>query len=200
MRRLLLITLTLTLLAGCAATRQQQRRGPSEVQRVLDQALMLMGETRLRVGDKPYRADCSGYVTAAYDAASVRLIEPGVEGDSGTELMFRSLKARGRIHKSKTPLPGDLAFFHNTWDRNGNKVRDDRFSHVALVESVADDGTIRLLHFASGKVKRDVMNLRHPDVARDPDTGKTWNSYLRRGGGKVLTGQLFYRFGRPLPQ
>ena len=94
--------------------------------------------------------------------------------------------------------PGDLAFFHNSWDRNGNKLRDDRFTHVALVERVADDGTIRLLHFASGKVKRDVMNLRHKNTARDPDTGETLNSYLRRGGGKVLTGQLFFRFGRPV--
>ena len=86
------------------------------------------------------------------------------------------------------------------WDRNGNKFRDDRFTHVALVEKVDPDGSIHITHYVSGRVKRDVMNLKHRSVARDPGSGKTWNSYLRKGGGKVLSGQLLFRLGRPLPR
>ena len=33
----------------------------------------------------------------------------------------------------------------------------------------------------------------------DPASGKVWNSYLRKGGGKTLTSQLLFRFARPLP-
>jgi len=200
MRRLLPLLSIVLVLSGCASARQNTRRGPSDVQVVLDRGLMMLGEPHVSVGGTRYRSDCSGFVSAAFEGVNVELQSPSVAGDSGTEIIYKSLRARGRIHNAKVPQPGDLAFFHNTWDRNGNKVRDDRFSHVALVESVADDGTVQLIHYASGKVKRDSMNLKHPNDARDPDTGTPWNSYMRRGGGKVLTGQLFYRFGRPLPK
>lgn len=201
MRRLLLLLALVALISGCATTRGHTRRGPSELQQVLDSALMLLGEIQVRVGERSYRSDCSGFVTAAFDTIQMPIADPQVEAKSGTETIYKTLKARGRIHNKRVPEAGDVAFFHNTWDRNGNKIRDDRFSHVALVESVDEEnGTVTLIHYASGKVKRDVMNLKHPDVARDPDTGEMWNSYMRRGGGKVLTGQLFYRFGRPLPK
>jgi cell wall-associated NlpC family hydrolase len=200
LRSVIVLLSILVLASGCATPRRTVRRGPSDLQRVLDQALMLLGDVTIKVDRKPYRADCSGFVTAVYDAANVRLVDPTVDGRSGTEMIYKSLRDRGRIHNQKVPRPGDLAFFHNTWDRNGNKLRDDRFSHVALVEAVADDGTIQLIHYVSGKVKRDSMNLRHPNEARDPKTGLHWNSFMRRGGGKVLTGQLFFRFGRPLPK
>ncbi|MCP4871054.1 MAG: CHAP domain-containing protein [Proteobacteria bacterium] len=200
MRRLLLLLAALVVVSGCATTRGHNRRGPSDLQRVLDSALMLLGDAKVRVGERSYRSDCSGFVTAAFDSVQMAIADPGVDANSGTETIYKTLRARGRIHNKKVPEPGDIAFFHNTWDRNGNKVRDDRFSHVALVESVGDDGTVTLIHYASGKVKRDKMNLKHPNDARDPETGDPWNSYMRRGGGKVLTGQLFYRFGRPLPK
>ncbi len=193
---LLIVLLALPALQGCAHVRRRQQK--DDVQQVLDRALMMMGAERIRIGGTPYRSDCSGFVSAIFEAEGVELTDVGVSGQSGTERIFRSLKARGQLVPDGKVRPGDLAFFHNSWDRNGNKLRDDRFTHVALVERVADDGTIRLLHFASGKVKRDVMNLRHKNTARDPDTGETLNSYLRRGGGKVLTGQLFFRFGRPV--
>lgn len=193
---LLIALLALPAMGGCAHL--QRKRPKDDVQQVLDRALMMMGAEKIRVGNRPYRADCSGFVSAVYEAEGVQLDKAGVSADSGTETIYRSLKAWGRLVPDRQVRPGDLAFFHNTWDRNGNKLRDDRFTHVALVERVGADGTIDLLHFASGKVKRDVMNLRHRRTARDPDTGDTLNSYLRRGGGKVLTGELFFRFGRPV--
>lgn len=200
MRRSLPLLLLLVFVSGCVTAHAARRKADRDLQRVLDQALMLLGETRVRVGDTPYRSDCSGFVSAVYDSANVALVDEGAGGRSGTEQIFRSLKARGRVHSNKRPNPGDLAFFHNTVDRNGNGVRDDRFTHVAMVEKVNADGTIHLVHFASGKVKRDVMNLFQPNQARDPETGRPTNGYMRRGGGKVLTGQLFFKFGRPLPR
>jgi len=115
-------------------------------------------------------------------------------------MIYRTFKAQKRVHNRKRPKPGDIAFFHNTHDRNGNGLRDDRFTHIALVESVADDGTVRFLHFASGRVQRDHLNRFHRNVARDPDSKKVWNDTIRRGGGKTLAGQLLFRFASPLPK
>ncbi len=161
--------------------------------------MLLLGRTSLRVQGRSYRSDCSGFVSAVYDSIDLRVADPALDGVSGTHILFRSLAGEGRI-KGRDVRPGDLLFFHNTWDRNGNKLRDDRFTHVAVAESIATDGTVTMVHFASGKVKRDFLNLKHPSTARDPATGTTWNSYLRRGGGKVLTGQLYFKSGRPLPR
>lgn len=197
MRSAFLLAL-IAALGGCATTsRARQAKSPLEV--TLDQARALLGQTALTVKDRPYRADCSGYVSAAFSAAGVELIEPGARGMSGTELIYRTLQSQGRLRGAARLRAGDLLFFHNTWDRNGNRLRDDRFTHIAIVDSVESDGTIGFLHFASGRVKRDLMNVRHPNTPRDPDSGKTWNSSLRRGRGRVLAGQLFHRAGRPLP-
>ena len=197
-RPLPLLLIALLVLPACATISGARRRTRDDVRQILDRALMMMGAEKVRVDGRPYRSDCSGFVSAIFEAEGVELTKPGVSAPSGTETIYRSLKARSRIVGNGRVKPGDLAFFHNTWDRNDNKLRDDRFTHVALVERIRADGTIQLVHYASGKVKRDVMNLRHKTVARDPETGEPLNSYLRRGGGKVLTGQLFFRFGRPV--
>jgi len=183
------------LLSGCA-TPGARRRARTQLQTVLEEAVSLLGQREVRLGGKTWRSDCSGFVIAVYEGAGRTLIDPGVQGRSGTELLFRSLASRGRI-TGKNVRPGDLLFFHNTWDRNHNGLRDDRFSHVALAEDVAADGTVTFIHYASGRVKRGVLNLRHPSTARDPDSGAEWNSPLRRGRGRVLAGQLFFKAGRP---
>ncbi len=192
----LVLALALLLVGGCATTRHQ--RGRSPLRTVLDTATLLLGEERIRVGTTPYRADCSGFVTALFDAAGVPLHLPGASGVSMTERIYRSMRAQRRIRRAASVRPGDLLFFHNTWDRNGNSLRDDRFTHIAVVDRVEADGTVSFVHFASGRVRRDVMNLRHRGTARDPESGRMWNSTLRRGRGRVLSGQLFHGLARPL--
>jgi cell wall-associated NlpC family hydrolase len=194
----LCLLILVTLGSGCAG-RGARRRGPDDLTRVLAQADALVGKSQLTVGGQRHRSDCSGFVQAAYSAAGLDLIGDGAGGSSGSEAMYRTLKQRGRLVPDSAIRPGDLLFFHNTWDRNGNGIRDDRFSHVALAEAVDREGTVTFVHFASGRVKRDVLNLRHPEDATGAG-GATWNSTLRRGRGKVLAGQLFFRAGRPLPR
>ena len=158
----------------------------------------MLGQKKVRVDRKPFRSDCSGFVTACYSTIGTELTDPTQSGKSGTEIIFKSLKKAGRIHNKRRPQAGDLAFFHNTHDRNGNGLRDDRFTHIALVERIDSDGTVYLLHHVSGKVRRDRLNRLHRSVIRDPGSGKEWNSHLRRGGGKTLSAQLLFRFGTPL--
>ena len=195
----LLFLLTGTLLLPGCATLKAKRKLRSDVQMVLDQAMDLMGESKVVVGRTPFRSDCSGFVTACYSKVDLLLVDPTVSAKSGTELIYKTLKKRGRIvgvHRAKA---GDLAFFHNTWDKNGNRLRDDRFTHIGLVEKVEKDGRVQFVHFASGKVKRGYIAPSSPAQARSREDGRILNSHLRRGGGKTLAGQLLFRFGRPLP-
>ena len=194
---LLFIVTAALLLPGCATT--GSRRYKTDLRKVLDQGISLLGQSKVRVGRKPFRSDCSGFVTACFSTVGAELIDPMVTGPSGSAMMYKTLKRQRRVHNRKRPLPGDLAFFHNTHDRNSNGLRDDHFTHVALVERIDGDGTIFLLHFLSGEIRRDRANRLHRNTARDPASGKVWNSYLRKGGGKTLTGQLLFRFARPLP-
>ena len=187
------------LLPGCATIRAKKKLR-TELRTVLDQAIDLMGESKITVDRTPFRNDCSGFVTACYSSVDLTLIDPAVSAKSGTELIYRSLRKRNRIVGVHGAKAGDLAFFHNTWDKNGNGIRDDRFTHIALVERVDEDGRIEIVHFVSGKVKRGYMSPSRPSQARDKGLGRILNSHLRRGGGKTLTGQLLFRFGRPLPR
>jgi len=200
MARTVLAVLVCSLLlgAGCATTRGAKKKEVDPLDQVLATAAQLVGETSVMVQGRSFRSDCSGFVCAAYHAINLDLIDPEARGRSGTELLYRTFQKEGRIQSGAALKRGDLLFFHNTWDRNGNKLRDDRFTHVGLDEAVERDGRATFLHFASGRVKRGVLNLRHPHVSRDPDSGVEWNSHLRRGAGKTLTGQLFFRSARPL--
>jgi hypothetical protein len=70
-------------------------------------------------------------------------------------------------------------------------------THVGLVESVGDDGTVTVIHRVRRGVVRYHMNLDRRATHTDPKSGQRLNDYLRfaRKGQKVLTGELFAAFG-----
>jgi hypothetical protein len=153
-----------------------------------------LGQPSLQVEGETFRNDCSGFVSAAYAAA-------GRDLHSLNSAALRGLaRDEGVFHRRKRPLPGDVAFFDNTHDRNGNRRLDDKLTHVAVVERVDDDGTITLVHKGGSGVTRIVMNLRHRRLARDDD-GTEINSHLRakakrdRRRTRYLAGQLWRGFG-----
>ncbi len=150
----------------------------------------LVGKPKLVVDGRTYRSDCSGLVEASYARAGLTL-----SGSSAD--MFALSRELGVLHHKKLPQPGDIAFFDDTYDRNGNGRRDDELSHVAVVEKVEADGTIILVHRGSNGVVRIRMNLRDPHVGRRED-GVVLNDGLRSGkqdGGPRLTGELWRAFG-----
>ena len=159
---------------------------------VAEAGAQFVGLSCLMVGDKKYRWDCSGYVSAAYALA-------GYEIQGSAANMLTAARDRGLVHRRKKPSAGDLAFFDNTTDRNDNGLLDDLVTHVALVEAVDGDGTITLIHLGSSGVVRIHMNLYRPDDHVDDD-GKMLNDYLRRKGShdsprtQYLTGQLWCAF------
>lgn len=141
-------------------------------------------------GAKPKRQDCSGFVTAVYERAGHPL-EVSAESQKGTtsvaEMLYRTAKAGGRTH-DELPKPGDLVFYRDTF----GKI-DGRITHVAMVESVAKDGTVTVIHNIGGRYRRSSMNLSEPHEPLK-------NGYFRKkqtANEPVLAGELFVAYARP---
>lgn len=114
-------------------------------------------------------------------------------------MMWEDASRRGVAHHRHIPTPGDVAFFDDTYDRDGNGRLGDALTHVAIVESVNRGGTITLVHVGSTGVVRFHMNLRHPSEQHDED-GEPWNDPLRQrtandpAGTRYLSAQLWHGF------
>jgi cell wall-associated NlpC family hydrolase len=170
---------------------------------VLATARMLVGKSQVKVAGRPYPADCTGLVEAAYAQGGVSLRGSGKAGDNGVTALYRYAQTHGRVYSRGTPMPGDLVFFRETYDRNRDGRSNDGLTHVGIVDQVGADGTVTVIH----RVKRGVvayrMNLSKPRVARDPRTKQVINDTLRAPGpGKAfaLTGQLFVAYASVLPE
>ena len=150
----------------------------------------LVGRSRMRIGGKTYRYDCSGFINAAHAGAGVDL------ADRNTTSLYALARQQRVYHTNKRVAVGDTVFFDNTHDRNRNGRLDDERTHVALVEQVDRDGTIHMIHLGSQGVTRIRMNLRYPDTHK-LDSGKVVNSFLRARAGSdprhtvYLAGQLW---------
>ena len=184
-------------------TDEVERAVRAAVQRVIEIGRQLVGQRSVVIEGTEHRADCSGFVQACFGHAGLRVAGAADRGGSGTEILYRALERIDGLHEDEIPESGDLVFFSNTHDRNGNGRLDDEFTHVGFVDSVGDDGTIQFLHFVSGAVRIGRMNLLHPNNRVDEESGTIWNDPLRRrrksDSSKVryLTSQLWIGFGRP---
>lgn len=173
-------------------------QGPEEIELLLSYAKELMGRSSFVVEGKRFPKDCSGYMRAIWHGVGINLYDVEAKASSGTEIIYHYVKKYGAL-SSKAAQPGDLIFFHNTYDRNKNGRRDDNFTHIALVERVEKNGTIVMLHVLRSGVVRSRMNLQYGRSHLASDGVTVLNDYLRRGERghrSLLTSELFYRFGR----
>ena len=133
----------------------------------------------------------AGYVVAVYEANEVPL---GNAAAGSIADLYRKAQQTGTIYHSSRPAVGDLIFFHNTFDRNADGRQNDWYSHVGIVESVDEQGTIALLSYLGGKVGRTYMNLESPALAER--AGKTLNTRMKAEstGSEFLAGKLFAGF------
>ncbi len=168
---------------------RERRRGAQ----VAEAAKAYLGATQLGHGGESFRYDCSGLVMAAHARAGLQLAGSSVS-------MLTLAKEAGVFHRRKRPAVGDVAFFGDTYDRNGNGRLDDPVTHVAVVVKVDEDGTVHMVHKGGRGVTPLIMNLQHASEHADPQ-GKEINSYLRsrrssdRAGTRYLAGELWIGFG-----
>ncbi|MFZ9889612.1 MAG: CHAP domain-containing protein [Myxococcota bacterium] len=166
--------------------------------RVAAAARSFVGKRGIDVDGHAFRFDCSGVARGIYAQAGHRLGgSPSFRGENDVAVLYRLAKAHGSLRASE-PLVGDLVFFDNTYDRDGDGKRNDPLSHVGVVEEVRPDGTVVFIHHASGGVLRYRMNLEHPLSREHPRSGETANHFLRRaeGGESAKTSaELFVAYG-----
>lgn len=177
---------------------------PSPAQRAIGQtAAAFVGAKRIEARGRRFPFDCSGLARAVYLRHGVDLYDGVEAGDAanGVRLIYRHVASRGVVHEGPDARPGDIVFFHNTWDRNGDGRLNDLLTHVGIVERVERDGTVVFVSRVSRGIERYRMNLAHPGVHRTPD-GRVLNDYLRRkrradpANTRYLAGELFAGFGR----
>jgi peptidoglycan DL-endopeptidase CwlO len=188
-----------TLPQAVAAERQTP---PDARQQAVALARRLLGRRTVSWPGQDFPDDCSGLVEGVYASVGVPLQGAAHRGDNGVTSLYRYAQLRGRIFASGVPAPGDLVFFRDTYDQNRDGVLDDGLTHVALVESVSEDGTVAIIHRVRRGVMRYRMNLGRPEMHTDPHTGQVLNDYLRGSTGTsrpVLTAQLFFAFASVLP-
>ena len=168
-------------------------------------AVGLIGRYRIEIGGQRYASDCSGLVRGVYATQHVDLYDGlgELDGGNGVGRMYTHVVEHGRIHYGPKVHPGDLVFFHNTWDFNRDGLPNDPLTHVGIVETVERDGTVIFLSWVSAGVERYRMNLRQPGIHKTPE-GRVLNDHIRRKGPsdsqttQYLTGQLFAAFGTVL--
>ncbi len=170
-------------------------------------AVGFLGRSRIEVNGRLFPFDCSGLARAVYAAQGIDLYDGlgELDGGNGVGRIYEHVVRHGRIHYGPTVHPGDLVFFHNTWDFNRDGSFNDPLTHVGVVETVESDGTVLFVSQVSAGIKRYRMNLKSPDRHRAGD-GRVLNDYLRRKGfGDLdgipyLSGQLFAAFGTVITQ
>lgn len=153
--------------------------------RVIAHAQAIANAGKLHDGE---RRDCSGFVMNVYRAAGKPLVIPARHQrfQNVSAMLHDWSAAEGRAFRGR-PAPGDLVFFRDTAGAISNRI-----THVALVERVRDDGTVDLIHFLGGRIRRDKMNLSRP-------SDHTVNAWLRRKKNKAepaLAGELFVAYAR----
>lgn len=176
---------------------------PTRAQRALARtAARFVGARRIQANGQRFRYDCSGLARAVYFSQGIDLFD-GVNaegGRNGVRLIHQFVMKHGRLHQGPTARPGDLVFFHNTWDANGDGRVNDPWTHIGIVEHVEANGTVVFVSRVSRGVERYRINLRRPGHHRTAD-GPVLNDFMRKkrwrdsGKTRYLTGELFAAFG-----
>ena len=171
-------------------------------QAIVRTAVNLVGATTIESQGRRLSYDCAGVTRAVYLVHGIDLYSEGA-GDgrtNGVGLIYNHIRKHGRLHRGPVVQAGDLVFFDNTWDFNGDGLVNDPLTHVGIVEQVEHDGTIVFISRVAGAIERYRMNVAHPHVHRTPD-GRLLNDYMRRKHWRdgehtaYLTGELFAAFG-----
>lgn len=218
MRSILIISLlTLLYATGCAHVRAIHIRTvssspipttkplhkvsgtPQERQKIANVARQHVGNSHVATTRQRFRPDCSGTVRGIYTLAGYPLEgKPLSKHENDVTTLYRYVYDTGSIYES-TPLPGDLVFFHDTFDPKGAKDYEDRLTHIGIVHRVFDDGTVAFVHHLNGRIIISYLNLRYPHKRNESLHKPNGNSGIRRAGqGRktLTTAQLFAGYGR----
>jgi hypothetical protein len=141
----------------------------SDVQRLLAEgARWAVGRRHLVVRGRTFPYDCTGTVLAIYWYAGIDLARDfGEYSGNGVMRLYRSLEKQNLLYSSPHPATGDVIFWDNTYDRNGDGAWNDTLTHMGMVLRSSPDGTIQYVHlnYSRGIVIEN-MNLLEPNLSK----------------------------------
>lgn len=172
---------------------------------VVQSAVRLLGSKTITVQGRRIGYDCAGVTRAIFLEHGIDLYQSNHQAANanGVRLIHNHLRQHGILHQDMDVRPGDLVFFDNTWDFNGDGLFNDPLTHIGIVERVESDGTVIFISRVAGAVARYHMNLNHPHIHKATD-GRVLNDYIRRkrttdpDNTARLTGELFSIYGNLL--
>lgn len=174
--------------------------------RIVEAAESIVGKTSLSFDGGNFSYDCSGTVLAVYYLAGYDLRpEFARQAGNGVVRLFRIGEKNNLISSTKNPLPGDVLFWDNTYDRNNDGKINDELTHTGIVVAAGPGGNVKYLHH---HIRRGIivesMNLEQPDIHEvlQKSGPVIFNAPMRiRESGKPrpekwLAGQLYNSYGR----
>lgn len=134
--------------------------------------------------------DCSGFVLETYRRAGIDLA-PFMSRYTGNGVArLYALALDYGLLTGDDLQPGDVIFWDNTYDRNGDGVWNDPLTHTGIVTAVKADGTVEFTH----SHYRDGVVVARMDL-NDPGAAERNAAMRMRGqttpGGPWTAGQLF---------
>lgn len=172
---------------------------------IVESAVRLVGARTITSQGKRIAYDCAGVTRAIFLEHGIDLYR-GVFNDpkgNGVRLIHNHVRQHGTFHRGPNVSPGDLVFFDNTWDFNGDAKLNDPLTHVGIVERLESDGTVVFISRVANAVERYRMNLAQPHTHKTAQ-GLVLNDYIRRklptdpDHSARLTGELFTFYGNLL--
>jgi hypothetical protein len=210
-----IFTVVVISFASCAGLRALEPRttawdAPPEASiiraKLVEGANSILGKWELVVRGRKFDWDCTGVVRAIYWYAGIDLARdfaafPG----NGVARLFGSLERAGLLYDTRRPIAGDIVFWDDTYDANGDGRWNDPLTHVGMVMKTDQDGIISYVH---QNVRRGIvvesMSLSEPSTYQKNVLGRMIliNSPMRMAEqgvphpDKWLAGQLYRSFGK----
>jgi hypothetical protein len=215
LRFLFIAAVAIALLSGCvtadrrgAEARPADENGPvaepsstdgaTGVQnRLVEAANWAKGRNDLSNNGRKFSMDCSGVVSAIYWQAGIDLqaAYPRYTGNGVTRI-YRYLEEKKLLYRPDEPVPGDIIFWDNSYDKNSNGMADDELTHVGMVVSVGPQGDVVYVHhdylsgvIFAGMYPPDPSNRIRNSMIRMKSLGPT-------SDGKSTSGDLYRKAGR----
>lgn len=212
----IMVTIAIVTLVGCVTPPIERPRTSAPEMRlccrsvelapsrsaIVRTAAKLVGATTIESKGRRIAYDCAGVTRAIFLEHGIDLYDSGASDPkaNGVRLIYAHVLQHGTFHQGPVVHPGDLVFFDNTWDFNGDGKLNDPLTHVGVVERVEPDSTVVFISRVADAIERYRMNLALPHVHKTAD-GRVLNDYMRRklptdpDDMSHLTGELFAFYG-----
>lgn len=133
--------------------------------RIVQAARSLVGRSNLRFEKASFPSDCSGFVLAAYYLGGVDLrTEYDRQSGNGVRRLYQIARSHQLLIAGNPPSPGDVLFWDNTYDANGDGKWNDELTHAGIVVASYPDGKVDYIHYHVRRgIVQERMDLRYPD-------------------------------------